>query len=481
MKTRLLVCASLAVLFAATAIPSTLAAQDMSAEKGKAQKQHSYQLIDMGALGGSETTLGFTVHILNNRGMFGGQSDTSIPDPYYPNFNPLIYPFAKTVSQHAALFRDGALIDLNGADNPQNSGVTWLNNRGHAVGVSENGLIDPFGGYPEVEGVLWKNGKAIHLGNLGGNETVSVTVNDSDQVAGFANNAIPDPLSFFGWGTQTRAFIWQNGVIQDLGTLGGPDALAGHINNNGQIAGSSYLDDNPNPDTGIPTLDPFLWQNGQMLDLGSLGGTLGFVYHMNNQGQVIGESFLAGNAESHPFLWSNGAIKDLGTLGGSNGAANWINEKGEVVGGANLSGDVIQHAFLWRNETFTDLGVVPGDKCSTAWSINSKSQVVGGSGMCGIAVHAFLWDKGEMIDLNSLVPAGVQLTYAVDINDWGEIVCLGRDGGHEEHDIRAFLLVPSDGNDNVVPAKPHTEQPPNRALRLLHDLRARRRKATYGD
>jgi probable HAF family extracellular repeat protein len=479
MKTRLLTSASVAVLLVATAMPASLAAQDKSAEKGQERKQHSYQLVDMGTLGGSETALSLFVPILNNRGMFGGQSDTAIPDPYYPNFNPLIYPLAKTVSQHAALFRDGALFDLNGADNPQNSAVTWLNNRGHAVGISENGLIDPFGGYPEVEGVLWKNGKAIHLGNLGGNETDSATLNDSDQVAGFANNAIPDPLSFFGWGTQTRAFGWQNGIIQDLGTLGGPDALAGLINNNGQIAGMSYLDDHPNSDTGIPTLDPFLWQNGKMIDLGSLGGTLTFVNGMNNHGQVIGEGFLEGNVESHPFLWSNGAIHDLGSLGGSNAAGNWINEEGEVVGGANLSGDVIHHAFLWRNDTFTDLGVVRGDKCSTAWSINSRSQVVGASGMCGIAVHAFLWDKGEMIDLNSLVPPGVQLTYAVDVNDRGDIVCLGRDGGHEEHDIRAFLLVPSDGNENVVPAKLHPEQPANRALRLLRDLRAR--EAAYRD
>src|SRR5713226_563479 len=122
MKTRLLVSTSVAVLFAVTAIPMRLAAQNGSTEKGQARKQHRYQLIDMGALGGSETTLSFAAHILNNRGMFGGQSDTSLPDPYYPNFNPFIYPFAKTISQHAALFRDGALIDLGGKDNLQNSG-----------------------------------------------------------------------------------------------------------------------------------------------------------------------------------------------------------------------------------------------------------------------------------------------------------------------------------------------------------------------
>jgi hypothetical protein len=57
MKTKLLTCASLAVLLAATAMPASLAAQDKSEEKGRRNKQHSHQLIDMGTLAGSETSL----------------------------------------------------------------------------------------------------------------------------------------------------------------------------------------------------------------------------------------------------------------------------------------------------------------------------------------------------------------------------------------------------------------------------------------
>jgi probable HAF family extracellular repeat protein len=457
MKKERLAPSAAAILFAVVILSSHVVGQNVPPSPKTMHQTATYHLVDMGTLGGSEATLSFAARILNNRGIFGGQCDTAIADPYYPNFDPFIYPFAKTVAQHACLFRDGAMMDLGGAGNPQNSGVTAVNSLGHAVGVAENGVIDPLTGYPEVGAVMWKDGAAIPTGSLGGNETLAVAINDHDQIAGFANNAVLDPLSFFGWGTQMRAFFWENGRIQDLGTLGGPDAFAGYINKHGQVAGMSYTDFNVNPTTGIPTLEPFLWHDGKMRDLGSLGGTLNFVNGINNRGQVIGQSFLSGDVEPRPVLWSDGMVTDLGSFGGSDGSPNWINEVGEVVGSSNLP-DGRHQAFLWRNGILSNLGVVPGDKCSTAWSINSKSQVVGASGLCGIAVHAFLWQDGEMIDLNQFAPPGVQLTYGVDINDRGEIVCLGRDGGHEEHDVRVFLLVPGSGaaSGSLAGAKPQS-------------------------
>ena len=104
-----------------------------------------------------------------------------------------------------------------------------------------------------------ENGRVINLGTLpGGYESQANDINDLGQVSGFASNGISDPYSFFGWGTRARSFIWHNGVMRDIGSLGGPDAVSTTLNAAGQITGQSYTSTAANPATGIPTLDPFL-------------------------------------------------------------------------------------------------------------------------------------------------------------------------------------------------------------------------------
>lgn len=292
------------------------------------------------------------------------------------------------------------------------------------VGVSENGLIDPLVGGPEIDAVVWKSGQVINLGTLGGNQSFGFSINNRGQAVGVALNAIPDPFSLFGLGTQTRAFLWQNGVMYDLGTLGGPDAEPGNVNERGQVSGSAYTNSIPNPTTGIPTLDPFLWERGRMIDLGTLGGTIGFSYYLNEKGQVAGTSNLAGDLVFHPFLWSRGVLTDLGTLGGSTGQPNWLNDSGAVVGRADLPGDQIHHGYRWGNGLMTDLGTVGTDPCSVANTINSRGQIVGSSTTCQSGLHAFIWENGgPMVDLNALVHShpGVQLISAAYISDRGEI------------------------------------------------------------
>ena len=40
----------------------------------------------------------------------------------------------------------------------------------------------------------------------------------------------------------------------------------------GQIVGGSYINQTPNATTGIPTIDPFLWEHGRMIDRGEIKG-----------------------------------------------------------------------------------------------------------------------------------------------------------------------------------------------------------------
>jgi probable HAF family extracellular repeat protein len=401
---------------------------------------HHYTLIDLGTLGGRQSYLNFYAHILNRHGTIAGFADTPAGDPHFPNFDSCSNP--DCLVSHAIVRRNGVVTDLGALSPNTSSAALWISDSGMVAGVSGNGVTDPLIGVPEIRGVLWTGDQINDLGTLGGNESFATAVNSRGTVVGVTANGIPDDFSFFGWGTQARAFAWRNGDMRDLGTLGGPDAFAVTINDRGQIAGNSYTNSIPNPTTGIPTVDPFLWQDGRIADLGTLGGTIGVVNAMNRLGQVAGDSNLAGDSASHPFLWDGERMIDLGTFGGNFGDVTAMNDKGDVVGSMNLAGDDMWHAFVWHNDTLTDLGTL--DKCSTAWGINNRGQIVGGTGDCGVPVHAVLWEKGRIFDLTRLVPPHVQLTYGLDINEKGEIAALGRVEGDGDNGVEhAFLLIPA--------------------------------------
>jgi len=261
MKSRILTCITTITSFAALAATTRLAAQ----EQQKNKQQPRYELIDIGTFGGPDSFVPAWQQIVNGRGTLVGQADTPTPDPYSPNcFNNDCY------VSHAFQWQRGVLTDLGTLPGGYSSTAGWITAGGLIIGGAQNGLVDPLTGGPEARAVLWENGSIIDLGTLGGNESASIGANDRGQVIGVASNAIPDPFSFFG-ATQARAFLWADGKMRDLGTLGGPDAFGQYVNDRGQVTGFSYTSYTPNPSSGVPTVDPFLWENGKMLDLGSLG------------------------------------------------------------------------------------------------------------------------------------------------------------------------------------------------------------------
>ena len=107
-----------------------------------------------------------------------------------------------------------------------------MNAKGVVTGISQNGDIDPIPGAPEFRAVVWENGQIINLGTFGGNWSYANAINDRGDVVGFATNPTLDafPLADYcensPMGAQMRAFIWRHGVLQNMGTLGGPDSCA---------------------------------------------------------------------------------------------------------------------------------------------------------------------------------------------------------------------------------------------------------------
>ena len=438
---------------------AALSAYSSQAQSPSPEHPPRYYAVDLGTFGGPNSFVNPAWQLggpnqMNKRGVTVGAAAT-------PELTPLGCVFCNGLAGqvpnvfHAFEWSGGVLEDLGALPGElTNSVATSVNVEGTAVGHSENGQVDPITGGRESRAVLWKNRKIINLGTFGGEESFAFMINDRGQAMGIALDDVPDPFSFLGLffgtvnSTETRGFLWENGHKRDLGTLGGPDTFALGLNNRGEVVGSSYINSVPNPGTGVPTTHPFLWRNGKMMDLGNLGGTSSGAWHINNRGEVIGDSTLPGDQIDHPFLWRNGQLIDLNTtsIGGQPLTVFAINDLGEIVG----SGAFPNHpydAYLWKDGVAIDLGVLDGDCWSEAPVINSQGVVAGLSHSCdGRFQRPFLWQSGHLYDLNQFIrmTPGAYFTQPFAINDRGEISGIGVEPGCDMDEVcgHAFVLVP---------------------------------------
>lgn len=273
-RTRLLTSLPVIVALVGLIMPAPLTSQE------QLTKHHRYRLIDLGTFGGPGSFFNDEGDAVNMRGTAVGGSQTGIPD--LPDSNP--FPCGPGgFIYHAFLTEEETVRDLGTlAGDERCSNAQMLNEQGDVVGNSEINTDDPILGFHEIRAVRWRNGHIVDLGTLGGNNSAANMTNNSGQIVGFAMNGTPDPFSLFAFfffgssnGTQTRGFLWQDGVMHDLGTLGVPDAWAVSINDHGQITGFSYTNSTPNSTTGLPTVDPFFWEDGKIVDLGTLGENFG--------------------------------------------------------------------------------------------------------------------------------------------------------------------------------------------------------------
>jgi probable HAF family extracellular repeat protein len=232
----------------------------------------------------------------------------------------------------------------------------------------------------------------------------------------------------------TRAYLYSNGSMSELGTLGGSTSAAYGINDSGDIVGLATL-------TGDTAYHAFFESNGIMTDLGTLGGQDSEAFAVNGNGQVVGSSSVSGSSSSHAFLFTGGVMTDLGTLGGGSSSALGINSYGQVVGYSGTASGAL-HAFLYDDGTLIDLGTLGGDgQNSQANAINDSGEIVGESGTGMTGPHAFLYIGGTMLDLNSLINPSLGWTIldATGINDSGQIVAYGF---QNQTETDALLLTP---------------------------------------
>lgn len=254
------------------------------------------------------------------------------------------------------------------------------------------------------------------LGDFGGRISVAYDVSNNAIVVG---SAADSNFTF-------RAFRWQNGVMQDLGTLQGytSGSEAVGVSSSGDvIVGNSF---------GVPgTVRAFRWINGSMQDLGTLAGydLRSVANGVSADGSVVVLTLTDQFTFTRAFRWQNGTMQDLGVLQGfadSSYAAD-ISANGEVVvGGSYNSSGNRYRAFRWQNGTMQNLGTLPGyDTSSVASAVSADGSVVVGSSW-RIAddetetYRAFRWQNGTMQNLG--VIGGYIWSEASDVSDDGKIV-----------------------------------------------------------
>jgi probable HAF family extracellular repeat protein len=246
--------------------------------------------------------------------------------------------------------------------------------------------------------------------------------------------------------------------ITDLGNLGYPTARGAGINESGQVAGTSYLAERVEYNVGcaprhrpcfVHPEHPFLWSEGKINDLGTLGnGLFAEGTAINNLAEVAGFSNLK-NGERHAFVFHNGKMTDLGPTGRESRAFA-INDSGVVAGSESIPGEGHTDAVLFTNGKITDLGLIPGSGgiFTSPTGINSSNEVVGSGDNKESMERAWVWRNGTMTDLGTL---GGPQAAASAINNSGEIVGFAQTSTDADHGFLDRAGKMTDLGNNVFP------------------------------
>jgi probable HAF family extracellular repeat protein len=304
---------------------------------------YNHQIANLGTLGGPNS-IAFDARGRNHA---IGEAETSTSDPNGEDFcgfgtHLICSPFSW---EHGVMTPLPTLGGNNGLANQ-------INESGVVAGLAENTTSDPACPSPQVyqfKPVVWVKGEVKELPTIAGDpEGVAISTNDLGHVVGTSGTCATFNANTLFNLLPVHAILWRNGKAIDLGNLGGGSGTGGGniawgINTYGHVIGVSDLKHDK-------VFHAFLWTEERgMRDLGTLpGDKYSSASSINDEGEIVGVS-LDKNFNARAFLRKNGVMTDLNTLvpPGSISllTACAINSRGEIAGlGMTSTGEF--HAYM---------------------------------------------------------------------------------------------------------------------------------------
>jgi len=298
-----------------------------------------------------------------------------------------------------------------------------INDRGQVVGVSSTS------GRDHTVATLWNGSAPVNLDRYPNVGSTAYGIDNAGRIVGWAYNTISGPFA--------HATLWQGDTRIDLGALGDTTSYAFANNERGWTVGFSLV---PNGQHAV------LWRGtAPPIDLDPAGNESA-AQAINERGQIVGYT---ARDIMRATLWNGvappmvlGALEDRAATD-----AHGIDDQGDIVGTSWLSGGALTHAVLWARGSTTpvDLGTL-GGTYSNARDINDAGWIVGDSFLAGDAItHATLWTRAGIVDLNTFLDAssaaaGWTLVGAQAINERGWITGIAVNSATGE--VRGFVLSP---------------------------------------
>jgi len=283
---------------------------------------------------------------INNRGEVTGWKYASSPIPGHVAF----------------IWSNGQLQEL---------GIPAGEYASQGFGISNNGIV---AGDTNQRPAVWNNGTWTVVPLYG-------SLNDVNE-GGVAVGGMRFPGKL-----DAQAAMYKDGVVTDLGTIPGGSgwSFAFAINNSGTIVGNASL---PTPPfSGLYKFRGFVYENGAMREVGTLGGTSSYLYDVNNSGTAVGCADLPGD-RLVATVYSGGVLQQLANIPG-NSCAKAVNERGDVVGSSDAGG------WLYSNGVVTMLAQIPevraaGYTNATPMAINDRGWIAGNGYKPGTGGVAFV-------------------------------------------------------------------------------------------